>query len=188
MQEQKISLGELFLTFFKIGITTFGGGYAMLPIIERELIDKKKWMTQQDLMDYFALSQVTPGVIAVNTASLLGYQKRGALGSIAATLGVIAPSIIIITLIALFLKQYMSEHITERLFTAIRICVGALIINALIPIFKKGIINIFTFALFAISLIIYFVFRVSPVLLVILCACAALIEAYIKFRKEAQRK
>ncbi len=188
MQEQRISLSELFLTFSKIGAMTFGGGYAMLPIIERELIDKKKWLTQQDLMDFFALSQVTPGVIAVNTASLLGYQKRGALGSIAATLGVIAPSIVIITLIALFLKQYMCAEITERLFAAIRICVGALIINALIPIFKKGIINIFTFLLFAISLIIYFTFRISPVLLVVLCACAALIEAYLKTKKEAPKK
>ena len=185
MYDKNISLLNLFLTFAKIGAMTFGGGYAMLPVIEKELIDKKKWMTRQDLMDFFAVSQVTPGVIAVNTASLLGYQKRRILGSVFATLGIIAPSVIIITAIALLLTKYISAEVTDRLFYSIRICVAALIVHALFPFFKKGIINLFTAALFAFSLIIYFAFRVSPALLVIFCALAAIIENSIK-RKKAE--
>lgn len=183
MKEQ-ISLADLFFTFAKIGAVTFGGGYAMLPIIERELIDRRKWITRQDLMDYFALSQVTPGVIAVNTASLLGYQKRKITGALAATLGVIAPSIIIITLIALFLKQYMDAEVTERLFAAIRICVAALIVNALIPFFKKGIINLFTALIFVFCLVIYFMFKISPAVLVIVSALAAIFQKIIILRRQ----
>ena len=183
MKEQ-ISLSDLFLTFAKIGAVTFGGGYAMLPIIERELIDRRKWITRQDLMDYFALSQVTPGVIAVNTASLLGYQKRKITGALAATLGVIAPSIIIITLIALFLKQYMGAELTARLFAAIRICVAALIVNALIPFFKKGITNLFTLLIFVCCLVIYFMFKISPAVLVIVSALAAILQKFIVLRRQ----
>ena len=183
MKEQ-ISLSDLFLTFAKIGAVTFGGGYAMLPIIERELIDRRKWITRQDLMDYFALSQVTPGVIAVNTASLLGYQKRKITGALAATLGVIAPSIIIITLIALFLKQYMGAELTARLFAAIRICVAALIVNALIPFFKKGITNLFTLLIFICCLVIYFIFKISPAFLVIVSALAAILQKIIILRRQ----
>lgn len=183
--KENISLPDLFLAFAKIGVITFGGGYAMLPIIERELIEKRKWISRQDLMDYFALSQLTPGVIAVNTASLLGYQKRKTLGALAATLGVITPSIIIITLIALFLKQYMGAELTARLFAAIRICVAALIVNALIPFFKKGIINLFTFIIFICCLVIYFFFKISPAVLVILSALAAIIQKII-LQRQAQ--
>ena len=157
----------------------------MLPIIEKELIDKKKWMTQRDLMDFFAVSQVTPGVIAVNTASLLGYQKRRIPGALFATLGIITPSVIIITLAALFLTKYLSAEVTDRLFNSIRICVAALIVHALFPFFKRGIINVFTAALFVFSLIIYFAFRVSPALLVLFCALAAITEDVIK-RKRAK--
>jgi len=181
--KENISLCDLFLTFAKIGVITFGGGYAMLPIIERELIDKRSWISRQDLMDYFALSQVTPGVIAVNTASLLGYQKRKTLGALAATLGVITPSIIIITLIALFLKQYMDAQTTARIFAAIRICVAALIVNALIPFFKKGIINLFTFIIFVCCLVIYFIFKISPAVLVIVSALAAILQKIILQRR-----
>lgn len=181
--KEKISIPDLFLTFAKIGVLTFGGGYAMLPIIERELIDKRKWISRQDLMDYFALSQVTPGVIAVNTASLLGYQKRKTFGALAATLGVITPSIIIITLIALFLKQYMDAELTARLFAAIRICVAALIVNALIPFFKKGIVNLFTFIIFLCCLVIYFFFKISPAVLIVLSALAAIIHNLLLERR-----
>lgn len=185
MREKNISLLDLFLTFAKVGVMTFGGGYAMLPVIEKELIDKKQWMTRQDLMNFFAVSQVTPGVIAVNTASLLGYQKHRVLGALAATLGIITPSIIIITVIALFLKQYMSAELTERIFSSIRICVAALIVNALLPFFKKGIVSVFTGFLFAFSLAVYFCFKISPALLVVFCAITAIIYNAIK-RKTAK--
>lgn len=185
MQDKNVSLLDLFWTFAKVGAMTFGGGYAMLPVIEKELIDKKQWMTRQDLMDFFAVSQVTPGVIAVNTASLLGYQKRRILGALSATLGIITPSIIIITIIALFLTKYISSGITEKLFASIRICVAALIVNALLPFFKKGIVSIFTGFLFAFSLAVYFYFKISPALLVIFCAIAAIIYNSIK-RKTAK--
>ena len=129
MYDKNISLLNLFLTFAKIGAMTFGGGYAMLPVIEKELIDKKKWMTRQDLMDFFAVSQVTPGVIAVNTASLLGYQKRRILGSVFATLGIIAPSVIIITAIALFLTKYIKAELNLQINFTNKFCNIILICN-----------------------------------------------------------
>ena len=93
---------DLFLTFFRIGALTFGGGYAMLPMFKKELVDKHGWCTEDDILDYYAIAQCTPGVIAVNTASFIGFKKKGVLGAICATVGVVAPSIIIITVIIFY--------------------------------------------------------------------------------------
>ena len=99
-------LFELFWVFAKIGVSTFGGGYAMLPILERELAEKKKWVTTEEIADYYAIGQCTPGVISVNTATFIGYKQKGILGGIVATLGIIFPSILIISIIASFIESY----------------------------------------------------------------------------------
>ena len=118
---------QLFWTFFKIGSITFGGGLAMLPFLENEVADKRKWATKEDLLDYYAISQVTPGIIAVNISTFVGYKQRGILGGIFATLGVITPSIIIITLIAIFLSNFSENQLAQKAFAGINIAVAALL-------------------------------------------------------------
>ena len=113
---------ELFATFFRIGICTFGGGYAMLPMLEREIVNKNKWATMEELLDYFAIGQCTPGIIAVNTATFVGYKRRGVSGGIVATLGIVAPSLVIITMIAMLLSNFMDNQIVMHAFAGIAVC------------------------------------------------------------------
>ena len=128
---------DLFLTFARIGGLTFGGGYAMLPILQREVAENKKWTTEEELMDYYAIGQCTPGVIAVNVATFIGYKIAGIIGGIIATLGVITPSVIIITLIAAFLTNFADLPIVIHAFNGVRVCVCVLILNAIIKLGKK---------------------------------------------------
>ena len=129
---------NLFCAFFRIGICTFGGGYAMLPMLEREVVKKYEWATMEELLDYFAIGQCTPGVIAVNTATFVGCKRKGNLGGIAATLGVITPSIIIITIIAALLAPYMENEYVAHAFVGIRIAVCAMIIGTVVKLFQKS--------------------------------------------------
>ena len=132
---------ELFWAFFQIGALTFGGGYAMLPMIQKEIVEKHKWATEEEILDYFAISQLTPGVIAVNTATFVGYKTKGILGGIFATLGVVFPSVVIITIIAAFLKNFMDLEIVQHAFAGIRVAVCVLITIAIIKLAKKNIKN-----------------------------------------------
>ncbi len=131
-------LFTLFKAFFQIGICTFGGGYAMLPMLEREVVKRYKWASMEELLDYFAISQCTPGVIAVNTATFIGYKRRGIAGGIVATLGVVAPSIVIIAAIAALLSGYMENEIVLHAFVGIRIAVCALILDTIIKLAKSA--------------------------------------------------
>ena len=125
-------LFDLFWTFCKIGALTFGGGYAMLPIIQREIVENKKWSTEKEILDYYAVGQCTPGVIAVNTATFIGYKLRGITGGIIATIGVVFPSLIIILTIASFLQNFADMAIVQSAFAGIRVAVVALIITTVI--------------------------------------------------------
>ena len=130
-------LFELFTTFMMIGSLTFGGGYAMLPMLTREIVDKRKWATQEELLDFFAIGQCTPGIIAINTATLIGYRRKRVIGALAATLGMVLPSMVIITLIALFLQQFMDVLWIQHAFIGIRIAVCALIANTVLGLLKR---------------------------------------------------
>ena len=130
---------DLFLVFAKIGVMTFGGGYAMLPMLERELIDNRGWTTNEELMDYFAVAQCTPGVIAVNTATFIGYKLYGNLGGIVATLGVVSPSLVIITTIAGVLTNFADIPAVKHAFAGVRVCVCVLIFNAVVKLFKGSV-------------------------------------------------
>ena len=130
---------ELFCAFFQIGALTFGGGYAMLPMIQKEIVEKHHWATDDEIIDYFAIGQLTPGVIAVNTATFVGYKTKGILGGIIATLGVVTPSVIIITVIAAFLKNFMDYEIVQHAFGGIRVAVCVLISIAIMKLAKKNI-------------------------------------------------
>ena len=107
---------DLYLTFARIGVCTFGGGYAMLPILQREVVENRHWATEDELMDYYAIGQCTPGVIAVNTSTFIGYKTHGILGGIAATAGMITPSLIIITIIAAFIQQFAHLAVVQHAF------------------------------------------------------------------------
>ena len=136
---------DLFITFSKIGALTFGGGIAMLPMLEKEIVTNKNWATNEELLDYFAIGQCTPGIIAVNVATFIGYKRKGISGGIASTLGMIFPSIVIILTIAFFLEPYMNLAIVKSAFAGIRVGVAAVIVNAVIGLWKKGVKDVFSF-------------------------------------------
>lgn len=132
---------ELFFTFAKIGVCTFGGGYAMLPILQRELVENKGWATDQELADYYAVGQCTPGVIAVNTATFVGYNRLGWLGGVVATLGVVFPCLVIIMAIAAFLSNFMHIQWVIHAFNGVRAGVVALILSSVLKLLKTSLVD-----------------------------------------------
>lgn len=165
---------DLFLAFAKIGVMTFGGGYAMLPMLERELIDNRGWTTNEELMDYFAVAQCTPGVIAVNTATFIGYKLYGNLGGIVATLGVVSPSLVIITTIAGVLINFADIPAVKHAFAGVRVCVCVLIFNAVVKLWKGAIKDKAALVLFVVIFLLSVFLDVSPVVYVIACAAAGI--------------
>ena len=132
---------SLFFTFAKIGVCTFGGGYAMLPILQRELVDNKGWATEEELADYYAVGQCTPGVIAVNTATFVGYNRMGWLGGTVATLGVVFPCLVIIMAIAAFLSNFMHLDVVVHAFNGVRAGVVALIFSSILKLLKTSLVD-----------------------------------------------
>jgi len=167
-------LGELFLAFARVGVMTFGGGYAMIPILEREIVDRHGWATEEELMDYYAVGQCTPGVIAVNTATFIGYKTAGAVGGVIATLGVVFPSLVIITVIAGVLTAFADVPAVRSAFAGIRVCVCVLIFNAVLKLWKKAVVDRFTLALFLAVFLLSVFLSVSPVVFVVCCAAAGI--------------
>lgn len=158
---------DLFLTFAKVGVMTFGGGYAMLPILQREVVDRKHWATEEELMDYFAIGQCTPGVIAVNTATFVGQKCRGISGGILATLGVIFPSLVIITCLAGIIEQFSHLAVVRHAFAGIRICVCILILNAVVKLLRKAVIDRATGVIFLLVMAAAFFTSISPLVFVL---------------------
>ena len=171
---------ELFLTFAKIGAFMFGGGYAMLPLLERELIEKKGWTTQEDILNYFAIAQCTPGVIAVNTDTFVGHKQKGVVGGIVATVGVIFVPMIIILTIALALQAFWGHPLVARIFSGIRIAVAALIVSAVIKLFKSSVKNWFGIILCLLAFCAIAFLDVSPVVVVILAALSGLVYGRVQ--------
>lgn len=169
-------LFELFFVFAKIGISTFGGGYAILPILERELVEKRKWTTTEEIADYYAVGQCTPGVISVNTATLIGYKQKGVIGGIVATLGIIFPSILIISLIANFIETYKSLDFIQNAFNGITVCVGALIISAVFKLWKSSISDKITLFIFIITFTVSIIFDFSPLILLLFAGLIGIIK------------
>lgn len=160
------SFWTLFITFAKVGVMTFGGGYAMLPILEREVVNNHDWATSDELMDYYAVGQCTPGAIAVNVSTFIGYKLHGILGGIVATLGVVFPSVVIITLLASILKAFQSNVYVSKAFAGIRIAVCALLLTAVIKLVKKAVSNVTTAVIAAVSLLLEILLGLSPVYIV----------------------
>ena len=166
---------DLFLTFARIGGLTFGGGYAMLPILQREVVENKKWATDEELTDYFAIGQCTPGVIAVNTATFIGYKNDGIIGAIIATLGVVSPSIVIISIIAAFISNFADLPIVKNAFAGIQVCVCVLIFNAVCKLWKNAIIDKVTLMAFSLIFILSIFTNLSPILFVILAGVTGVV-------------
>ena len=165
---------DLFATFFRTGACTFGGGYAMLPILQRDVVEKKGWATEDELTDYFAIGQCTPGVIAVNTATFIGYKYKGIPGGIVATLGIVCPSILIITLIALFLRSFADLPAVAHAFAGIRACVCVLIFNAVLKIWKSTVIDLPTALIFITVFLLSVFLGLSPALMVVVAGLVGL--------------
>ena len=170
-------LGQLFLTFAKVGVMTFGGGMAMLPILQREVVEDWGWASDEELVDYFAIGQCTPGIIAVNTATFVGQKQAGVLGGIIATLGIVFPSLLIITALAGVINSFSHLEWVQHAFAGIRVCVCVLIFNAVVKLWKKSVVDKKTLALYALILLASLLTDLSPVIFV---AAAALLGIVIQ--------
>ena len=168
-------LWELFLTFAKVGVMTFGGGMAMLPILQREVVENKGWATDEELVDYFAIGQCTPGIIAVNTATFIGQKRKGIAGGIVATLGVVFPSLVIITILAGLITNFSHLAWVQNAFAGIQVCVCILIFNAVVKLLKKSVIDKRTSVIFLLVMIGSTLLNLSPVWFVLLAALAGIV-------------
>ena len=166
---------DLFLTFAKIGVCTFGGGYAMLPILQREVVEDRHWATEEELVDYYAIGQCTPGIIAVNTATFVGQKRKGALGGIVATLGMVFPSLVIISILAGLITNFSSVTWVQDAFAGIQVCVCVLIFNAVLKLLKKSVIDKRTSVIFLLVMIGSTLLNLSPVWFVLLAALAGIV-------------
>lgn len=173
-------LWELFIIFCRIGGFTFGGGYAMLPIIQEEIVKKRNWATDEEVIDYYAIGQCTPGIIAVNTATFIGYKRRGLLGAIIATTGMVFPSVVIISIIAAYFKHFQDYAIVQHAFGGIRVAVVVLVVNAVIKLWNQSvkdwigiIICIATFTIIAFT-------KISPVVVIIISAIIGIVIGRVR--------
>lgn len=158
---------EIFISFFKVSSVTFGGGYAMLPILQREIVEKKAWIAEEKIIDYYAISQGLPGIIAINVAIFIGKERKGILGGIAGALGIAGPCLLIITFIAAFLSNFQDNPIVRNAFGGIAVCVSALILNSVIGLWKKAIVDRIGILIFIAVLVGMLVLEISPIVLII---------------------
>ena len=175
---------ELYITFVQIGCVNFGGGYAMLPLLERELVDKRHWTTMDDLRDYFSIGQCTPGIIALNVSTFIGEKKAGVAGALCATSGFLTGPIIIILVIASFLSNFADLPVVQHAFAGIRVCVCVLILQAVMRLWKKSVVDAFALILY---LVIFSLNAFSSVLPVkvpaaVLVICAGVIGVLMSMR------
>jgi chromate transporter len=159
-----------------MGSFTFGGGYAMLPIIQEEIVNKRNWATDKEILDYYAIGQSTPGIIAVNTATFIGYRQKGILGGIFATLGIVSPSIVIITIIATFFNNFQDYAIVQNAFGGIRVVVAALILNAVLKMYKDSVKDWTGIILFTASFLVLLLMDITPIIVIVVSAIAGIIK------------
>ena len=175
---------SLFLTFAKVGVMTFGGGYAMLPILQREVVENKGWATDEELTDYFAIGQCTPGVIAVNTATFIGQKRRGIIGGIVATLGVVFPSLLIIVALAGVITSFSHLTWVQHAFAGIRVCVCVLIFNAVLKLWKSAVKDVWGLLIFLAVLAASLLTSLSPVWYVLAAGVAGVLIQNLKGAKK----
>lgn len=173
-------LWSLYAAFFRIGILTFGGGLTMLPMLKYELVEKRKWITEDVLLDCYAIGQCTPGIIAVNTATFVGYKRKGIIGGIVSTLGMASPSVIIISAVALFLDVVISHPLTQHALMGIRGAVCALMLNTVVTLAKKSLVSPICLVICAAAFILVLFSGIPTVLIIVLAAVAGVIIDRVK--------
>ncbi|MBQ3460787.1 MAG: chromate transporter [Solobacterium sp.] len=178
---------DLFVSWFKMGLFTFGGGYAMLPMIQKEVIEKHGWATEDEVMDYYAIGQCTPGIIAVNAATFIGYKIKGVTGGIVATFGVVAPSLIIISLISTLITNFSELEIVQQALRGIQVAVCVLMFVAVEKLFKKGVKDMPSGLIFVVALLLSLFTNLSTVILVILAGLAGYVTFTLRNRKEGEQ-
>ncbi len=181
-------LWNLYVSWFKMGLFTFGGGYAMLPMIQREVIEKYHWATEDEIMDYYAIGQVTPGIIAVNTATFVGYKVKGVIGGIVSTLGVVSPSIVIISCICGLIQNFSDLPAVQSALRGIQVAVCVLMTRAVINLYKKGVKGIPTFVIFAAAWVLSTFTNISTVILVIIAGIAGYVLYSMELKKGGEAK
>lgn len=173
-------LWELFSTFFKIGLFTFGGGLAMIPFVQSEAVEKKKWITDDEMLDIIAIAESTPGVIAVNTATFVGYKIGRFWGSLFATLGVVIPSLVIICVIALFFENFMEIEVVATIFQGVRIGVTVLIFNATIKLYNKCPKTFVSYIIMVIALVLSIFTNINSIYIILIGAVLGILSQLIK--------
>ncbi|MBQ9155663.1 MAG: chromate transporter [Eubacterium sp.] len=181
-------LWELFITFARIGGFTFGGGYAMLPMLQKEVVENKHWATEEDLMDYYAVGQCTPGIIAVNTATFVGYKQKGLIGGISATAGVIAPSLVIIMIITAFINNFAQIPMVQHALAGVRVCVCVLVFDAVVKLAKKSLVDAATYGIFAAVMLLALFTSAATWLLVIAAGAAGIVIKVIMERNRGGKE
>lgn len=181
---------DIYLTFARMGAVCFGGGYAMLPLLRKEVVEKKNWATEEEILDYFVVGQCTPGLIAVNTSTFIGYKQGGVLGGILATLGFITPSVIIILAIAGIIQSVLGFEAVTHAFAGIRICVLALITSMIAKMFKKSVNGVMAWCFFIAVMLLGLLTELSTAVLVLLSGiCGLAVSVLIKNNaKEGEKK
>ena len=174
---------DLFFTFSRVGLLTFGGGYAMLPILQKEVVETKKWATEEEMIDYFAIGQTTPGIIAVNTATFVGHKQHGVLGGIVATLGLVFPSYIIITIIAMFMRNFSDSVILQNAFAGIRVSVYVLILSAVLELWKSSVVDKIGLLIFLFVFTLSIFTNWSPAVFVVLAGLIGVIAKWQERRR-----
>lgn len=177
---KKVSLFEIFKIFFLIGIQLLGGGYVILPLLKRYIVEERNWLSEEELVDFFALSQCIPGIIAGNISMFAGYKVRKSLGAIAAILGIITPSFFSIIILANILVNVLDNEIIQDAFWGIRIAVVILIIMTIRDMWTKSVNSKFTYLLFAFILLLLILLPISPTIIIILSALISLIHGKIR--------
>lgn len=178
---------ELFITFARIGGFTFGGGYAMLPILQRDVVEKKKWATEEELMDYYAIGQCTPGIIAVNVATFIGYRRKGIPGAVFSTLGMVAPSVIIIMAIAALIQNFADILWVQHALQGITVCVCVLVLDTVIKLGKKSLTDGWARIIAAAVLLTALFADIPAAVLVIAAGAAGIVIKQIKYvRREGK--
>lgn len=183
MESKSKRILALFTTFFKIGAFTFGGGYAMIPLIQREIAENRKWITNDDILDVIAIAESTPGPIAINSATFVGYKVAGFWGSFFATLGIVIPSLVIITVIAFFLEKFRHIQAVNFAFNGIRAGVLVLILKALVSMYKQCPKNIIAYIIMALAFIASAILDINVLIIIIACAVIGLASYNIMTRR-----
>ncbi len=179
-------LWTLFWTFFKIGAFTFGGGYAMIPLIQAEVVDRKKWISEKDILDVVAIAESTPGPIAINSATFVGYKTAGFWGSFCATFGVVLPSFVIISVISLILNEFSSFKPLKYAFFGIRAGVLALVLRAFINMYKQCPKSVVAYILMAAALLFALFTKINVIFVIIGCAVIGLVTYEIARRRRKE--